>query len=110
KKLYQFGLLPEDEVIQAAQRAKLSGFSKALIIAPKSAWGSRLVNAFLNEWQHSGGKVIDSWRYTTNGNFNSDIAKLLKVDPILNQNLTKEELEKYSVNKQKREDFDVIFL
>ncbi|TAK78445.1 MAG: penicillin-binding protein activator, partial [Gammaproteobacteria bacterium] len=93
---YEFGLLPEDEVTQMVTRARSSG-SHAIIIAPNTTWGKRLVSAFSNRWQSAGGSIQDTWYYAANTNFNQDIAHLLNVNPDTD-------------SAQRRHDFDVIFL
>lgn len=60
---YQFGLTPEDEAAQVAQRAYGVG-TRALIIAPSSAWGTRLGAAYGRAWQNLGGTVLGQVVYS----------------------------------------------
>ena len=59
---YQFGLTPEDEASQVARRAYTSG-GRALIIAPNSAWGTRLASAYDKAWRDLGGTVLATITY-----------------------------------------------
>jgi hypothetical protein len=107
---YEYGLLPEDEVTQVADRARQRGLSRAIIIAPQSAWGNRLVTAFSNRWQAAGGKIQQTWYYTKQTNFNAEIAGLLNVNPNADKDLMKTNNDKTVLEQQRRQDFDVIFL
>lgn len=98
---YEYGLLPEDEAAQIADRAHEAGHSRAIIIAPKNAWGNRMVAAFTPRWQADGGSVQDSWYYTPGGNYNKEVAQLMKVNPVDGRQ---------PGTQQRRQDFDVIFL
>jgi uncharacterized protein len=104
-RFYEFGLLPEDETEQLATRAHQAGASHAIIIAPKNGWGDRVVNAFSTRWQNVGGNIQETWQYPVNADFNQGIAQLLKANVNADKTLTKTELE-----KQRRQDVDVIFL
>jgi hypothetical protein len=57
--IFQFGLLPEDEAHQAAERAWFNGLANALVITPDTSWGERIFNAFSTRWQQLGGKIIE---------------------------------------------------
>lgn len=61
--LYEFGLLPEDEARQAAERASLAGHDTALALAPEGEWGERLLDAFRARFEALGGTVLDANRY-----------------------------------------------
>ncbi|HLA75124.1 MAG TPA: penicillin-binding protein activator, partial [Gammaproteobacteria bacterium] len=93
--LYQFGLLPEDEARQAAERAWLDGHSRALALVPTGEWGERMLNAFTSHLEQLGGIVVDSQSYPADEvDFAKPVRKLLK----------------YSGGKQHRQDADYIFL
>ncbi|MGH8119278.1 MAG: penicillin-binding protein activator [Gammaproteobacteria bacterium] len=57
--IFQFGLLPEDETYQAADRAWFNGHANALIITHDTNWGERVYNAFSSHWQQLGGKIVE---------------------------------------------------
>ncbi len=73
--LYQFGLLPEDEAIQVAQRAFMDGHQHTLILSAQGDWQSRLTDTFINHYEELGGQVLDTQYYMTN---NSDFSETLK--------------------------------
>lgn len=106
--LYEFGLLPEDEAIQLADRALENNKSHALIIAPKNAWGERMVAAFSQRWKDDGGSLQDEWQYNPKEKekYNAQIARLLKID---NEELNKDE-DGGMLSQQRRQDFDVVIL
>ena len=107
---YEFGLKPEDEATQVAKRARRNGLSRAIVIAPDNKWGKRLTAAFLSTWKSAGGSITDSLYYNKNIQFTDAIPKLLKIDVAADKKLTREEKNKYVLTKQRRHDFDVIFL
>jgi outer membrane PBP1 activator LpoA protein len=73
--LYQFGLLPEDEAIQVAQRTFMDGHQRTLILSAQGDWQSRLTDTFINHYEELGGQVLDTQYYMTN---NSDFSETLK--------------------------------
>lgn len=64
-KLYQFGLMPEDEAETVALHAHRQGKKCALIVAPRGEWGDRMVTAFKSAFHSYEGKV----------------AKIIRIDP-----------------------------
>ena len=107
---YEFGLLPEDEAIQIANKARLAGASQALIIAPQNPWGQRMVSALISQWQQEGGKVQETWYFTPQTNFNSGVAQLLHIDMQADRKLMEEKRDKSILAQQRRQDFDTIFV
>lgn len=107
---YEFGLSPEDEAEQIAERAHHAGKNKAIIIAPRSGWGKRMTMALSNHWKSLGGNVQDSFFYEQKSNFNTDIAKLMNVNTAEDKILMHEMNDKTLLEQQRRQDFDVIFL
>ena len=79
--LYQFGLAPEDEARQVAERAWLEGHQQALSIIPEGDWGNRTFRAFAEYWQQLGGKLTAVQTYAANSDELSDpLRKLLNID------------------------------
>lgn len=107
---YEYGLLPEDEVSQIANRARESGLSRALVIAAQNPWGKRLADAFSAQWSYKGGTIQDAWYYSERTNFAQEVAKFLKVDIDKDKKLMKEDNHRNILEQQRRHDFDVIFL
>lgn len=56
--LYQFGLMPEDEVLAVAEHARRQGHQRALVIAPQNEWGQRMSKAFTQAWTSRGGQIV----------------------------------------------------
>jgi len=92
-KLYQFGIMPEDEVVAVSELALQQGKRKALILVPQSEWGKRLSLAFQDYWQSHSGKVIDMQAFKSTQDLEAKIRSLLKVK-----------------DNQRRQDADMIFL
>ena len=65
-KLIQFGLFPEDEARQAAERIRDDGYKRALVITPNNDQGQRLFAAFRNAWDSAGGMIMDHIKYPEN--------------------------------------------
>jgi hypothetical protein len=79
--LIQYGLIPEDEARQIAQRAIFDGHARALIMAPANDWGRRLAKAFQDEWRALGGDVVEQVEYEPALNdFSATTAELLNID------------------------------
>jgi uncharacterized protein len=111
--LYEFGLAPEDEAEQVAERAWLEGHHNALILTPADSWGERIAEKFRLRWETLGGKVLEAQQYDPNENdFSLPIRLLLNVDEseariaALKQ-LLGTELES---DVRRRDDADFIFL
>lgn len=110
--LYEFGLSPLDEAVQAAQYAYQSGHRSAMIIAPAGSWGSGVAQAFQTEWQKLGGHVVTRYFYSPNQDLTSYIRQMLQVNDseeheqrmgiLLGRRLRAEE--------HRRQDADMIFM
>jgi outer membrane PBP1 activator LpoA protein len=64
--LYQFSLAPEDEAINAANYAFAAGLTRAALIYPQTAWGTRMADAFRNQWRGLGGTLVAQASYGSN--------------------------------------------
>ena len=113
EKLYQFGLLPEDEASQAAARALQEGRRSAIVFTPASNWGRRLDRAFTESFEAGGGRIRDRESY-----FPSTIDHALRIKSILK--LSEGESRKQRLENvlgrevvsrvSRRQDVDMIFL
>ncbi|MDU9410735.1 penicillin-binding protein activator [Pseudomonas sp. zfem005] len=56
--LFQFGLAAEDEAREVARRAWGDGMRRAVALVPRGEWGDRVLNAFRQSWEQSGGSLI----------------------------------------------------
>lgn len=107
---YEFGLSPDDEATQLANQAQQAHKSRAIIIAPQTAWGKRMTAAFSNRWHALGGRTIDSWYFAKQADYNQDIARLMHIDLQTDKALTAQKSDRDALEKQRRQDFDVVIL
>ncbi len=78
---YQFGLSPEDEATQVAERASLDNRHRAVALVPSGAWGQRLLEAFDQRYQALGGELLAAEHYTPTGaDFSAPIKRALLID------------------------------
>ncbi len=111
--LYQFGLAPEDEAEQVAERAWLEGHHNALILTPIDNWGERIGERFRQRWESLGGVVVESQRYNPKENdFSQPIRLLLNVDESEARIRALERLlgRQLEADSRRRDDADFIFL
>ena len=110
--LYQFGLSPIDEAKQIADKAWQSGHSHALVITVNDEWGQHVLKSLNAEWQANGGTVVDTYYVTPTADLSKDIPKLLHINTKEDQERSHDATEnsKDALEKQRRQDFDVIFL
>ena len=111
--MFQFGLLPEDEAKQVAERSSLDEYHHAIVFAPIGEWGSRLVSAFESRFTELNGLVINTQYYSAKEtDFSVPLKLALHLDEseeryrnlrsLLGQNLEFE--------PRRRQDVDMIFL
>lgn len=79
KRLYQFGLSPEDEVIQVVNRAWEDGHVNAAVLFPDNEWGYRMANKFEQVWLKHNGKLVSATPYSPKGNYKTAIKTMLNV-------------------------------
>lgn len=78
--LYQFGLMPEDEVIAVANHALHQNKHDALVLAPKNALGARLVSVFQRFWQSQHGTIVDMAFFKSNQDLEDKLRALVQID------------------------------
>ena len=110
--LFQFGLAPETETKQIAQRLSKKNLDKVGIIAPENNWGFRLHDAFFNDLNHENGTLIESTFYSDQASLSETVAKLLatqtskerakKVRTIINT--------RFEFQPRRRKDIDAIVM
>lgn len=77
----QFGLSPEDEARQAAEKAIFDGHNRALVVTPNNSWGQRLAEAFAKNWYSLGGTVLEYVAFDQNtSDYSSPVRELLNLD------------------------------
>ncbi len=112
-RLFQFGLPPEQEARQAAERAYLDGCRQAALLYPSGAWGERMVNAFGGHWQRLGGVVLASQPYAeSDTDYSEPIKRLLNVTQSESRTAALEKRigQKLVVEPRPRQDIECIFL
>ncbi len=57
--VYQFGLAPEDDAVNAAQYALMNDWRGALLLVPDSNWGKRIRDSFATQYRLGGGLVLN---------------------------------------------------
>jgi outer membrane PBP1 activator LpoA protein len=111
--LFQFGLAPEDEARQVAERAWLDGHDSALVLIPEGEWGQRVLEAFRSDWEAFGGAVLEVQTYPAeNNDFSEQIRALLDLD---DSDRRRAELEatlqrRLQFEPYRRRDADFIFM
>jgi len=111
--LYQFGLAPEDEARQAAERAYGDGHQHVIALVPDTLWGERVFSAFATHFTTLGGEVLDVGRYPPDSaDFKAPIQHALKLDASMNRHRALERLlgQKLQYEPRRRQDVDAIFI
>jgi len=111
--LYQFGLAPEDEASQVAERAWFDGHSQALVLTPVGDWGQRLLQAFRDRWERIGGRVLEAHTYDArNSDFSKPIRQLLDIDQsvLRRQKLQAAIRQRVEFVPRRRQDSDFVFI
>ncbi len=99
---YQFGLSPEDEASQVADRAIDDGRLNALAMVPDTDWGRRTLQAFHQQLHNRGGQLLDYEFFDPEkSDFREQLTRLLKF---------RAASKKEDVPASIREDMDYIFL
>ncbi|MBI3187100.1 MAG: penicillin-binding protein activator [Gammaproteobacteria bacterium] len=112
-KLFQFGLLPEDEASQAAEMAIHNGLMHAATLVPTGEWGQRLLLAFQQRFEELGGEIISSETYTSGANdFKHPIQRMLNLD---DSEARRNRLQRWvkaelKFTPYRRQDVDMIFI
>jgi outer membrane PBP1 activator LpoA protein len=111
--LFQISLSPEQEARQVAEHAWLDGHSRAAIITPATAWGTRVAKAFTERWLQLDGRVVEKQTYDAKkSDYSLPIRRLLNVDDSENR---KRDLRralglKVEFIPRRRQDIDFIFM
>ncbi|MDJ0929280.1 MAG: penicillin-binding protein activator [Gammaproteobacteria bacterium] len=111
--MVQFALAPEDEAVQAADRAIAEGHRRAVVLVPSNGFGRRLLDSFVATYTGLGGQVID-YRFfdPRSPDFSYGIQDMLLIGESrdrhdrLSANLRME----LGFEPRRRDDIDLIFL
>ena len=113
QELYQFGLSPEEEALQVAERTWLDGHVNAAVLTPTGPWGDRVHKAFRERWEEIGGRVVEQQSYNSSKNdFSLPIRKLLNIDDSKRRYRKMSRLlkTKLKYTTYRRQDIDFIFI
>ncbi len=111
--LFGISLSQEKEAAAVAEHAVASGFERAVVLAPESAWGERMALAFQGEFLQENRELIAAVRYSESDNDHSPvIERMLKIDE---SKARKNRLENtlqmpLEFEAVRRNDIDVIFM
>lgn len=110
--LYEFALSPTDEAQQAAIKAQQDHHHNVIVIAPQTALGQRIVNAFTSQWKQQNGNIVATTYYGNIASLSKNISSVLGInDAYQNAHALKNTLrENFRFIPQRRQDFDSIFL
>jgi outer membrane PBP1 activator LpoA protein len=111
--LYQFGLSPEDEARQVAERAWLDGHTTAIVLTPGGDWGNRIFQAFSNRWERLGGTLAEHQTYDAREHdFTQPIRSMLNIDESYNRRKQLQQIlgKKLEFEPRRRDDASFIFL
>lgn len=109
---YQFGLAPEDEAKQVAERAWQQGHRAAMVLAPDSEWGRKVSDTFVRDWETQGGRVTSKSLYTQPDQYLYTVRQALNIDQSEQRMRTLDALFERDIvfEPRRREDIDMIFM
>lgn len=109
---YQFGLAPEDEAIQVANDIWQQGVRRVMIVAPDSAWGERVSDAFVRFWQLKGGVIASKALFSQPDQYLTNIKNALNIqDSEERSQILRRKLDEDLVFEfRRREDIDMVFM
>jgi len=110
--LVQLSLAPEDEAGTIAQRAFGQGARTALIIRREGAWGSKVAQALIEQWQELGGSIANSVTYSSREDYSASVKEALDIPASEQRAQAVRSMlaSKVEFNARRRQDIDVIFL
>ena len=111
--VFQFGLSPEQEARQAAERARRDVGSRALVLYPDDAWGRRLHDAFVERFTELGGVIVDRAAFSpTDADYSATLEQLLALSEskARKQNLRSMLGQPLEFEPRRRYDVDFAFL
>ncbi len=111
--LYQFGLSPEEEARQVAERTWLDGHINAVTLTPSGPWGERVMQAFSQRWLEIGGKLVSQESYNpADKDFSRPIRRLLNIDDSRRRyrGLSRLLNRKLKYTPRRRQDIDFVFM
>ncbi|MCC5884854.1 MAG: penicillin-binding protein activator [Gammaproteobacteria bacterium] len=77
--LIQFGLIPEDEGEQMAERAYADGMRRALVLNAQEAWAERVMASFEARFVELGGTVVERRPFAATAQITQNVAESLLI-------------------------------
>ena len=111
--MYQFGLSPEEEARQVAERTWIDGHINAAVLTPSGPWGERVADAFTQRWQEIGGEIVNLQTYNAaDKDFSRSIRSLLNINQSQQRYRSLSILlnRKLKFTSRRRDDIDFIFM
>ena len=111
--LYHFGLAPEDEARQVAERTITDGHRQVVALVPETAWGQRVLTAFQQQLSALGGEVLETGRYAPDSaDFKDPIQAALNLDNSKSRYRSLERLlgQQLEYDPRRRQDVEAVFL
>ena len=105
--LFQFGLAAEDEAREVARRAWADGHRRAIALTPRGEWGARVLEAFRQEWDATGGTLVAAQALAEPVEMANQIADILQVR---NGESRGQRAGSATVQPSRRQDVDFLFL
>jgi hypothetical protein len=111
--LFQWGLAPEDEARQAAERAIADRQYRAVALVPEGEWGERVRQAFQERFEALGGTLAQAETYVADDrDYSEPIRRLLALDASEERHraLTNVIGLRSQFQPRRRDDIDLVFV
>lgn len=111
--LFQFGLAPEDEIMQAADSAWKEGHRNAAVLTPTGEDYQRIQDTFINYWTALGGRIVSIDTFGGENEYSPIIKRLFNIDTSEGRAASIRNLIPRSTVQfvpRRRQDVDFIFL
>lgn len=111
--LFQFGLHPESEARQVAERVTREGHRNSIAIVPESDWGYRMLDAYRESLEELGGELLDYETYHSGQrDFSGQLTRLLGLNRSQDRQraLASAIGDSLEFEPRRRQDIDAIFL
>ncbi len=110
--LIQFGLIPEDEGEQIADRAWRDGHRRALVLTADDGWAERLLGTFEARFEALGGKVVVRRFFASNRDIDAAVASslLLEESEARSQEMRRVLAANLNTEPRARQDLDFVLI
>jgi outer membrane PBP1 activator LpoA protein len=112
-RMYQFGLLPEDEARQAAEAAIQNDHFNAVALVPDGDWGRRMLEAFGRRFEELGGVLLGAAQYNSRA---TDYARPIQSVLNLDRSYARERRLQSTIQRnvrfepRRRQDVEIVFV